>query len=91
MSRPRRTGTRNSACPRLAPAPVQPSAPTIVRPAKVVPAGTSEQDDGVETARKKLVCTACGTAIAFVVARFCWRNVKRFGGHAYCRDCQAGI
>ena len=77
--------------PRLPPAPVPPSARTLDVPAKAGPAGISEQDDGVETARRKLVCTACGTAIAFVVARFCWRNVKRFGGHAYCRDCQAGI
>ena len=42
-------------------------------------------------AKKKLICMTCGSTIAFVVARFCWRNAKRFGGHMYCRDCQAQI
>ena len=41
--------------------------------------------------KKKLICTACGTSVEFVVARFCWRNEARFGGQAYCRDCQASV
>lgn len=47
------------------------------------PSATDEPTEG-----KKLICTACGISVAFVVARFCWRNTARFDGKAYCRECQ---
>lgn len=66
---------------------------TIRRPpAPVAPVELPTQDATDDpAAKKKLICMTCGSAIAFVVARFCWRNAKRFGGHTYCRDCQGQI
>ena len=70
------------------------ASPATVRqpPALAAPVEPPVQDDtDDQAAKKRLVCMTCGSAIAFVVARFCWRNAKRFGGHAYCRDCQSQI
>jgi hypothetical protein len=47
--------------------------------------------DGVAENRSKLVCAACGTAVSFSVARFCWFNKPRFGGLVYCMDCQTKV
>lgn len=41
--------------------------------------------------RGKLACAACGAAVAYPVARFCWLNKKRFGGVVYCMDCQKKV
>lgn len=38
--------------------------------------------------KKRLICTACTAPITYTVAKFCWTNKKRFGGNAYCMDCQ---
>ncbi|MDP3112322.1 MAG: nuclease-related domain-containing protein [Thermodesulfovibrionales bacterium] len=37
---------------------------------------------------KKFFCFKCKTTITPKVATFCWDNKKRFGGKAYCFDCQ---
>lgn len=34
-------------------------------------------------------CASCQSNIAEVVAKFCWNNKIRFGGKAYCRQCQS--
>ena len=39
----------------------------------------------------KFFCFKCKTAISGKVARFCWDNKSRFGGRAYCFDCQKTI
>ncbi len=37
---------------------------------------------------KKLICAQCREKISFPEGRFCWNNVKRFGGLQYCREHQ---
>lgn len=52
------------------------------------------QDDVPEKApkeKKKLICMKCDVAIEFKVARFCWLNKRRFGGNAYCQECQSAF
>jgi hypothetical protein len=44
--------------------------------------GTGEQRG------KKYYCFKCGKAIPDNVARFCWNNKERFGGKAFCFECQ---
>lgn len=38
---------------------------------------------------KKLICAQCGTKISYAEGKFCWNNLKRFGGLQYCREHQA--
>lgn len=38
--------------------------------------------------KKKLICHSCGTKISYKVGTYCWNNKKKFGGYAYCFDCQ---
>lgn len=45
-----------------------------------------ETDEGIPT--KKLICHSCGTKLSYKVGVFCWNNKKKFGGYAYCFDCQ---
>lgn len=45
-----------------------------------------EADEG--KVEKKLICHSCGTKLSYKVGVFCWNNRKKFGGHAYCLDCQ---
>ena len=46
----------------------------------------------VETEKKsKLVCISCGAPVTYSVAKFCWFNKPRFGGHVYCMDCQQKV
>jgi hypothetical protein len=47
--------------------------------------GTGEQGE------KKYYCFKCRKAIPDNVARFCWNNKERFGGKAFCYECQKGI
>jgi len=47
--------------------------------------GTEEQGE------KKYYCFKCRTAIPDNVARFCWNNKERFGGKAFCYECQRGV
>jgi hypothetical protein len=56
-------------------APIQKSQPQQVRE------GTS----------KRFYCFNCKKTITEKVAKFCWDNPKRFGGKAYCFDCQNGF
>lgn len=37
---------------------------------------------------KQFYCFKCKKTIVGKVAKFCWDNPQRFGGRAYCRDCQ---
>jgi len=41
--------------------------------------------------KQKLVCQACGAAVGYNVAKFCWFNKPKFGGSIYCMDCQKGV
>lgn len=41
-----------------------------------------------DSPKKKLICYSCGTKLPYKVGIFCWNNKKKFGGHAYCLDCQ---
>jgi len=45
-----------------------------------------ESDEG--DSKKRLICHSCGTKLSYKVGIFCWNNKKKFGGHAYCFDCQ---
>jgi len=38
-----------------------------------------------------LICAQCGIKIGYPEGKFCWNNVKRFGGLQYCREHQAGF
>lgn len=61
------------------------SSPTIkasAQPASPSPVASEEP-------AKRLICNHCGVKISFPEGKFCWNNVKRFGGFAYCRDHQA--
>ena len=44
-----------------------------------------------EQEAKKYYCFKCRKAIPDNVARFCWNNKERFGGKAFCYECQKGI
>lgn len=39
----------------------------------------------------KLACAACGLAVNYNVAKFCWFNKSKFGGNMYCMECQKKI
>lgn len=41
-----------------------------------------------EQGEKKYYCFKCRKAIPDNVARFCWNNKERFGGKAFCYECQ---
>jgi hypothetical protein len=43
------------------------------------------KDNNVEN---KYYCFKCKKAIPYNVARYCWNNKERFGGKAFCYDCQ---
>lgn len=47
--------------------------------------GNAEQGD------KKYYCFKCRKAIPDNVARFCWNNKEKFGGKAFCYECQKEI
>jgi hypothetical protein len=44
-----------------------------------------------ELGEKKYYCFKCRKAIPDNVARFCWNNKERFGGKAFCYECQKGM
>jgi hypothetical protein len=74
-----------------APMPVKPAIPPTFPTAVPVQATNSPTSDGAPVAEpaKRLICAHCGSKISFPEGKFCWNNVKRFGGVAYCRDHQA--
>lgn len=41
--------------------------------------------------KQKLVCQACGVAVPYAVAKFCWFNKPKFGGNVYCMACQPKV
>jgi hypothetical protein len=41
--------------------------------------------------RSRFFCAKCKTSITEKVAIFCFNNKKKFGGKAYCFDCQNQI
>nr|CBA33837.1 hypothetical protein Csp_B21040 [Curvibacter putative symbiont of Hydra magnipapillata] len=59
----------------------KPAAPKA-EPAAVAPA---EADASLA---KKLICAHCREKISYPEGKFCWNNVKRFGGLQYCREHQ---
>lgn len=71
---------------RPAPPPVQTPAPT---PAQAKAPAASPAVSSAKEPAKKLVCAHCAAKISFPEGKFCWNNVKRFGGVAYCREHQA--
>jgi hypothetical protein len=74
-----------------APMPVKPATVPSIQPTKPVPAINSQASTAAhaEAPAKRLICAHCGAKISFPEGKFCWNNVKRFGGVAYCRDHQA--
>ncbi len=44
-----------------------------------------------EEKKSKLICAACGSAVAYNVAKFCWFNKPRFGGKVFCMECQKTV
>jgi hypothetical protein len=68
---------------------VAPAAPTKV--AAPPPAAAPVPAEPSETPSKRLICATCGNKISFPEGKFCWGNVKRFGGQQYCREHQAAF
>lgn len=51
-----------------------------------------DRSNGAEgQGEKKYYCFKCRKAIPDNVARFCWNNKERFGGKAFCYECQKGM
>lgn len=48
-------------------------------------------EDTSRQSEKAFYCSKCKKPITEKVASFCWQNKKRFGGKAYCYDCQKEI
>lgn len=69
------------------PAPGVPQKPARTKPA--TDAFGTEANAPKE--KKKLICMKCNVAIEYKVARVCWFNKKRFGGNAYCLECQTAF
>jgi hypothetical protein len=81
--------------PLKAAAPIRVVSPSIPSPAAVpvvqpliqkLPA-TGTVSPAVEPV-KRLICAHCGVKISYPEGKFCWNNVNRFGGLAYCREHQ---
>jgi hypothetical protein len=64
------------------PTPKPPAQAPTAAPATPVPA---EVDSALA---KKLICAHCHGKISYPEGKFCWSNVKRFGGLQYCREHQ---
>jgi len=52
---------------------------------------TSATHSGEAGQTKGFYCSKCKKTITRKVARFCWDNEQRFGGRAYCFDCQKTV
>jgi hypothetical protein len=48
-------------------------------------------EDTSRQSEKAFYCSKCKGSITEKVASFCWQNKERFGGRAYCYDCQKEI
>ncbi|MBP8019246.1 MAG: NERD domain-containing protein [Hylemonella sp.] len=61
----------------------KPTAPVPVAQPKAEPPPVAD-----ESLAKKLICAHCRAKISYPEGKFCWNNVKRFGGLQYCREHQ---
>lgn len=77
-----------AASPETAPAPIDTPSPTPAPEPRPSEAGG---DSTTPPPRKRgtYYCYACHVPISRAVASFCWDRKKRFGGKAYCVDCQS--
>ncbi|MCQ8183310.1 NERD domain-containing protein [Methylomonas sp. SURF-1] len=50
-----------------------------------------QAEESGDNQKKKLICYSCGIKIPYKVGIFCWNNKKKFGGYAYCYDCQKNV
>jgi hypothetical protein len=57
----------------------------IEEPASTWPSTSQSSKTGQS---KRYYCSKCKKTITQRVAKFCWDNEQRFGGRAYCLDCQ---
>ena len=48
-------------------------------------------DGALQKPKQKRICHACGRAVTYNVAQFCWFNKLNFGGNIYCMDCQKKV
>jgi hypothetical protein len=63
--------------------------PVAAAPAKPMQAAPSTAPTSAdESIAKKLICAHCRAKISYPEGKFCWNNVKRFGGLQYCREHQ---
>jgi hypothetical protein len=68
-------------------------------PARTVPTARQEPADAsgsggsasIQEPPKRLICATCQTKISYAEGKFCWNNVKRFGGLQYCREHQQAL
>jgi len=80
-----------------------PSAPRAAVGVAAIPAASPKAEEPRPTAAtamatsgpgepaKRLICAQCNGKISFAEGKFCWNNVKRFGGLQYCRAHQAAF
>jgi|Deesub1362A_J573_1020465.scaffolds.fasta_scaffold12587_1 hypothetical protein len=52
---------------------------------------TTKIKDPMQKRTPTYFCASCKTTISEREARFCWNNPARFGGRAFCRQCQRKI
>lgn len=62
-----------------------------ILPVEVAQEIASSPDAPREKDEMQYFCAKCKTAIAPVVAKYCWNNKVRFEGRAYCRVCQRSV
>lgn len=70
-------------------APVSIGSVAPVKQAQVKDFSSATAPQPSEEPAKRLICAHCAAKISFPEGKFCWNNVRRFGGVAYCREHQA--
>jgi Nuclease-related domain len=63
----------------------------LTQPVNPAPTSLATQTSDETKIKQKLVCHACGEAVIYTVAKFCWFNKPKFGGNIYCIDCQKKV
>ncbi|MDO8416542.1 MAG: nuclease-related domain-containing protein [Agitococcus sp.] len=53
-----------------------------------VPAAIISDNITEAEASSKYTCAKCTAPLSLAIARFCWKNKRRFKGATYCMDCQ---
>ncbi len=61
------------------------------RPNAPKPARSTPNNARSEETSRRYFCAKCGKTISRKVAKFCFQHRERFGGRAYCMDCQKGF